>query len=75
MKQAVRAGKRQTVVAADRARQAALEEEALESSQDRLLAGGLEGFAQQDEARGMVGNGQRVTISAIAEIELALEVS
>ena len=31
-------------------------------------------FTEQQEARGMVGDGQRITVSAIAELELALEV-
>ena len=34
----------------------------------------FERFAQQQEARGVVGDGQRVAVAAIAELELALEV-
>ena len=34
----------------------------------------FEGFAQEQEARGLVGDGQRVAVAAIAELELALEV-
>ncbi len=34
----------------------------------------FERFAQQQEARGMVGDGQRIAVAPIAELELALEV-
>ena len=51
IEQAVRAGERQAVVAADGVGQAAFEEEPLESCDDRLLAGRFEGLAQQDSAR------------------------
>ena len=34
----------------------------------------FKGLAQQQEARGMVGDGQRVAVAAVAELELALEV-
>src|SRR5450755_961645 len=33
-----------------------------------------ERFAQQQEARGVVGDGERIAVAAVAELELALEV-
>ena len=39
-----------------------------------VFAGGVEGFAQEQEARGVVGDGERVAVAAIAELELAFEV-
>ena len=42
--------------------------------QGGVFAGRIERFAQQQEARGMVGDGQRVAVPAVAELELALEV-
>jgi hypothetical protein len=35
-----------------------------------VLAGGLEGFAQEQEARGVVGDGERIAIAAVAERNL-----
>ena len=34
----------------------------------------VEGFAEQDEARGVVCDGERVAVPAVAELELALEI-
>ena len=53
---------------------AALVEQPLKGCNGRVRAGGSEGFTEQQEARGVVGDGQRITVSAIAELELALEV-
>ena len=55
-------------------RQAALAEQPLEGGEGEVFAGRFEGLAQQQEARGMVGDGQRVAVAAVAELELALEV-
>ena len=74
LKRRVRAGEGDAVVGADGLRQAALLEELLEGGDGEVLAGRLERFAQQQEARGVVGDGQRVAVSAVAELELALEV-
>ena len=54
--------------------QAALEEELLEGGDGEVLAGRFEGLAEQQEARGVVGDGERVAVAAVAELELALEV-
>ena len=40
----------------------------------QMHARGLEGLAHEQEARGLVGYGQRVAVSAVTELELALEV-
>lgn len=74
VEQAVRAGEGQAVVGADGVRQAALEEEPLKGCDDRLLARRFHGFAQEQEARGVIGDGERITPASIAELELALEV-
>ena len=62
------------IVAADRLWQAAF----LEEAQEHLLSGtglyALKSFASQNEAGGMVGDGERVTVSAIAELELPFEI-
>ena len=54
--------------------QAALAEQLLEGGDGGVFAGGFQRFAQQQEARGVVGDGQRIAVLAVAELELALEV-
>ena len=54
--------------------QAALAKQPLEGGEGEFLAGRFQGLAQQQEARGMVGDGQRIAVAAVAELELALEV-
>ena len=49
-------------------------EQPFEGSNCRLFAGGIERFAQEQEARGMIGDGQRIAVAAITELELSLEV-
>ena len=61
-------------IRANRARQAAFTEQALEGAKSQFFARRFQRFAQQQEARGLVGDGQRITVSAIAELELAFEV-
>src|SRR5690349_14126226 len=39
-----------------------------------VLANGIERFAHEQVARGVIGDGQRITVFAVAEIELAFEV-
>src|SRR6188768_3164518 len=55
-------------------RQAALTKQAVKGVQNALFAGCLEGFADKKEARGLVGDRQGVTVPAVAQLELALEV-
>jgi hypothetical protein len=68
------AGEGDAVVGADGGGETALGEEAFEGLDDRHLADGLVGIAEQQEARGVVGDGERIAPSALAELELALEV-
>src|SRR5690606_17316211 len=72
--EAVGAGERQAVVAPDRGRQATLLEEPDESLDDRRFLRRFKRFAGQQVARSLVGDRQRVTVLAVAELELALEV-
>ena len=46
----------------------------LEGGDGGILAGGIERLAEQKKAGGLVGDGERIAIAAIAELELALEV-
>src|SRR5262249_59182093 len=49
-------------------------EELLEGSDGKVLAGRFKGFAEQEKARGVVGDSQRKAVPAIAELELPLEI-
>ena len=74
VEQSIGAGERHSVVGADGAGQAALTEQMLEGGDGGLFTDGVEGFAEQQIARGVVGNGERVAVLSVAEAELALEV-
>ena len=71
----VGAGEGNAVVGADGGGQAAFPEQALKGLDDRaFLAVDARASTGQKIARGLVGDGQRVTVAAVAEPELALEV-
>src|SRR5215469_13303898 len=74
IKEAVWTGERHAIVGPDRLRQTTLLEELLEGSDGKVLAGRFKGFAEQEKARGVVGDSQRKAVPAIAELELALEI-
>src|ERR1700731_5331402 len=74
IKGAVRTGERHAIVGPDRLGQATLLEELLEGSDGKVLAGRFKGFAEQEIARGVVGDSQRKAVPAIAELEPALEI-
>src|SRR6516165_9165221 len=74
IEQAVGTGEGNTVVRADGLRQATFAEELLEGRNGGVFARRFKSFAQQHEARGMIGDGQWITVATIAELELALEV-
>src|SRR3981189_57149 len=74
IKEAVWTGERHAIVGPDRLGQATLLEELLEGSDGKVLTGRFKGFAEQEKARGVVGDSQRKTVPAIAELELALEI-
>ena len=73
VEQGIGAGERHAVVGADGGRQAALPEQMLEGGDGGVFAGGIERFTEQQVARGMVGDGERGAVLAVAEPELALE--
>src|SRR6201984_1148306 len=74
IEEAVRTGERHAIVGPDRLGQAALLEELLEGGDGEVFAGRFKGFAEQQKARGVVGDSQRKAVAAIAELELALEI-
>ena len=74
VEEGIGAGERDAVVGADGVRQSALGEQALERRDRALLADGVEGLAEQQEARRVIGDGERVAIVAVAEAELTFEI-
>jgi hypothetical protein len=74
IEEGVWAGEGNAIVGSDGAGQAALAEELLEGGDGEVFAGRFEGFAEQEIARGVVGDGQRIAVLAVAELELALEI-
>ncbi len=68
------AGEGDAVVRPDRGREAALAKELLKGGDCGLFLGSLHGLAHEQEARGMIGDGQGITVPATAELELALEI-
>ena len=66
VEEGIRAGERDAVVGPDGLREAALPEELLEGRDGEVFSGGVEGFAEQEEARGMVGDGERVAVLPVA---------
>ena len=67
-------GERHPVVGADGARQPVLAEEALENGPDAHALGRQQPVTGQQVARGLVGDGERIAVDAIAGPEVALEV-
>jgi len=64
IKEAVRTSERHAIVGPDRLGQATLLEELLEGSDSKVLAGRFKGFAEQQKARGVVGDSQRKAVLA-----------
>ena len=52
--------------------QASLFEQPLKGSKSGPLLVGFHGFAQQQITRSMIGDGQRITVAFVAQLELAL---
>src|SRR5205814_4262207 len=73
VEQRVRAGERHAVVGANGRRQAALEEQLLESGDGGVFAGRIQRFAKEQKTGGVIGDGERVAVVSVAELELALE--
>src|SRR5688572_11733028 len=74
VEQGIRAGKGNAIVGTNGLRHAPLLEELLEGRDSEILAGGVQSFTKQQEARGVVGDGQRIAVLPIAEPELTIEV-
>jgi len=72
LKQTMRRGEGNTVVGADGARQAAFVEQALKGRKGEIFAIGFQRFTQQQVARAVVGDGQRIAIASIVELRLSL---
>jgi hypothetical protein len=74
IEQGIGAGEGHAIVASDGSWQTAFLEEPLEGGDGRILAGRFQGLAKKQKARGVVGDGERIAIAAVAEPELALEI-
>ena len=74
IEQGIGTGKGHAIVGADGQRQTAFAEQPLEGGNGRVFARRVQRFTEQQEARGMIADGQWVTVPVIAEPELALEV-
>ena len=71
VEQGVGRGKGHTVVGADAARQAALLEQSLKGRKSKRFTGGFQSFTEEEKARGVIGDGQRVAVFFVAQQELA----
>src|ERR1700738_753316 len=74
IEQSIRTGEGDAVIGSDSGWQAALGKQLLEGGKCEVFAGGLEGLTQQQEARSVIPEGERIAIMPVAELELALEV-
>src|SRR5258708_40374049 len=52
--------------------QTTVPEQPLKGQESGLFLVGVHGFAQQQVARGVIGDRQRITVAIVAELELAL---
>jgi hypothetical protein len=74
IEQRIWTGEGNTVIGADRQRQAALTKQPFEGREGDLLANRFQRLAEKQEARGVVGDGEWVAITTVTELELALEI-
>src|ERR1700681_363786 len=74
VEQRVGRGEGHAIVRTDATRQAALLEQTLKGSKSKGFAGGFQSFTEQEIARGVIGDRQRVTIFFVAQQELAFVV-
>lgn len=74
IEETIGAGKGDTIVGADGLGQTALLEQLFEGCKCRVFTHRLQGLAQQQEARGMVADGERIAIVPVAKSELTFEV-
>lgn len=68
----MRRGEGNPVVGADRSGQAAFVEQALKGGKGEIFAIGFQRFTQEQKARGVVGDGQGITIPSIVKLKLSL---
>jgi hypothetical protein len=71
VEQSMRGSERHTVIAADAGGQAALLKKPLKHGKSEVYAGGGKTLAGGQKTAGMIGDGERVTVVAVAEQELA----
>src|SRR6266446_8997029 len=72
LKQAMRRGKGNAVVGADGTGQAAFVEQALKGGKGELFSVGFQGFTEQQVARGVVGDRQRIAIAPVTRVRKVL---
>jgi hypothetical protein len=72
LKQSMRRGEGNAVIRADAVGQTTLSEKALKGLESKLFAIGFQRFTQQQKPGGVIGDGQGVAITFVAELELAL---
>src|SRR6185503_1598498 len=71
VEESVGGGKGHTVVGADGDWQAAFLKEVFEGRESKLFPRRRQRLAEQNEARGMIGDGERIAVDLVAELELA----
>ena len=71
----LRAGKGDAVVGTDGARQIALGEQPFEGGDGNALARRLDRLAEEQEARRVIGDGQRIAVAAIAETDYGVDIA
>src|SRR6266700_1835178 len=72
VEQSIGRGEGHAVIGADGEWQASLLEEALEGCEGKVFAGRFERLAQEQIARGVIGNRKGIAVGFVAELKLAL---
>src|SRR4029077_5423118 len=72
IEQGIGGGERDAIVGADAGWQAALLEQAFEGRKSQVFPRGLERLAEQQIARGVIGDGEGIAVGLVAELELTL---
>src|SRR4029078_1559153 len=67
-------GKRNAVVGPNSCGQATLAKQTFKCGASELFACGFQRLTQQQVTRSVVGDGERITVSAVAELELAFKI-
>jgi len=75
LEQPVRSSEGNSIILANRQGQPPLPEKTLKGRKRQVLARGLECFAQQQQARCMIGDGEGIAVAFVAQLELALVVN